>query len=86
MSRKNNHPAKKGQICLNGGYGKQPKRTFQLAPHHYLVPAPWNGKYVSDPDREQRIFGFKLLRAPDGRPVARRHDDLRPGEVSLVLE
>jgi hypothetical protein len=82
-----NRPTRKrSEGRLNGGYGKPVKRVFKLAPHHYLVPAPWSGKYVSDPGLEDRIFGFKLFRAPDGSLVARKHDDLRPGEVSLVLE
>jgi hypothetical protein len=66
-----------------GGYGKPPRRVFVLAPHHYLLPAPFLDRYNSDPYFD---VGLKPLRAPDGRLVARRHGDLKPGEVSLVLE
>lgn len=63
------------------GYGGRPRRTFVLAHHQYLVAAGLTADgRISD-------GGFKLLRCPKTKQaVARRHPDLKPGEVSLVLE
>lgn len=76
----------KGGNALSG-YGKPLRRTFNLAPHHYLLDVhPWHrfGRaYAALHEDESKL---KLLRSPDGRPTARRHADLKPGEVSLVLE
>jgi len=66
------------------GYAGDVRRPpFTLAPHHYaLHVSAWHplGRY-----QEERTEGFKLLRDPQGNPIARRHADLRPGEVSLPL-
>lgn len=71
-----------------GGYnGQPPARRFQLAHHHYLLNInPWHKFGLAYAALHEDESKFKLLRAPDGRPVARRHADLKPGEVSLVLE
>jgi len=63
------------------GYNGPKRRYFKLAAHQRLLDIP---PY----HRLSRRFetGFKILRSPDGRPVCREHSDLRPGEVSLVLE
>lgn len=67
---------------LQGYETNHPGRELHLAPHQRLLDVdPYGrfGKYMES--------GFKLLRDPQtGKPVARDHSDLRPGEVSLVLE
>ena len=67
-------------------YGPASRRVFALAEHHYLIrchPLSRLGKALERFDHS----GFKLLRDPKtGFPVARHHGDLKPGEVSLVLE
>jgi hypothetical protein len=67
------------------GYERgRPRRCFKLAHHQELVDYRSMGKF--DPYYERDERHFKLLRGPDGRPVSRQHADLRPGEISLVLE
>lgn len=70
---------------LNPNYptpnGHHPHRRFKLAPHHYLVGEATLG-LIPDPGEGQ----FRILRGPDGRKVARKHWDLKEGEVSYVLE
>ena len=65
------------------GYQKPPRRRFALAPHHRLLRTGCRRAIRRSPDET----GLKLLRDPvSGLPVVRLHGDLRPGEVSLVLE
>ena len=62
--------------------GRRPKRKFSLAHHQELLPVHPLGRLG-----QQMETGFRLLRDPNtGFPVKRYHSDLRPGEVSLVLE
>lgn len=65
---------------------KRRRRTLRLAPHHYLTGRPPFGwSRYREYDEGER--GFSLLRDPEtGRAVARKHGDLKPGEISLVLE
>lgn len=55
---------------------------FRLPHHHYLVGDPTPGGLIPDPGEGH----FRVMRAPDGRKVARKHGDLKPREVSYVLE
>lgn len=64
------------------GYGGKPRRFFKLAPHQRLLST---GKW-SKPGLPHDQ-GLKVLRDPNtGWAVARLHSDLKPGEVSVVLE
>lgn len=77
--------AKKKDLVFNPNYptpNGHPRRLFVLAPHHYLVGDPPPGGLIPDPGEGQ----FRILRSPDGRRVARKHEDLGPDEVSYVLE
>jgi hypothetical protein len=60
------------------------KRYFKLAPHQRTIEAHALGRFGLGRESEA---GFKVLRDPvTGWPVVRDHGDLKPGEVSLVLE
>lgn len=79
--RKNAGAASKAQL-----HGTKNRRLVRLAHHQYLLEAEFWSKFgwykgmTSD-------NCLKLLRDPaTGRPVAREHADLKPWEVSLVLE
>lgn len=62
----------------------QGKRYFKLAHHQRTIPAHFWGRFGVGMESES---GFKILRDPrTGEPVVREHGDLKPGEVSLVLE
>jgi hypothetical protein len=62
----------------------QGKRYFKLAPHQRTIEANAYGRFGVNYESE---YGFKVLRDPrTGQPVVRDHGDLKPGEVSLVLE
>lgn len=62
----------------------QGKRYFKLAHHQRTIPAHPLGRFGAGTEGE---YGFKVLRDPrTGWPVVRDHGDLKPGEVSLVLE
>jgi hypothetical protein len=58
------------------------KPYFKLAPHQHVLETHAWGRFGTRNDT-----GLRLLRDPrTGWPVTRDHGDLRPGEVSLVLE
>jgi hypothetical protein len=60
------------------------KRYFKLAAHQRTMEAHAFGRFGAACESE---YGFKVLRDPrTGWPVVRDHGDLKPGEVSLVLE
>lgn len=60
------------------------KRYFKLAHHQRLLEAHPLGRFGVGMESQ---YGFKVLRDPrTGWPVIRDHGDLKPGEVSLVLE
>lgn len=62
----------------------QGKRYFKLAHHQRTIPAHFWGRFGVGMEGD---YGFKVLRDPrTGHPVVREHGDLKPGEVSLVLE
>lgn len=62
----------------------QGKRYFKLAHHQRTIPAHFWGRFGVGMEGD---YGFKVLRDPrTGHPVVRDHGDLKPGEVSLVLE
>lgn len=62
----------------------QGKKYFKLAPHQRTIEAHFLGRFGAGMEGE---YGFKVLRDPrTGYPVVRDHGDLKPGEVSLVLE
>lgn len=80
-SRRAQRNGDKPEGRLNG-YGPLPPRVFSLAHHHYLVAPPAGHELRTSWDETATL---KLLTAPDGRVVARRHADLQPGEISFVL-
>lgn len=60
------------------------KRYFKLAPHQRVIEAHLFSRFGVLGESE---YGFKVLRDPrTGHPVVRDHGDLKPGEISLVLE
>lgn len=62
----------------------QGKTYFKPAHHQRTIPAHVLGRFGVARESD---YGFKVLRDPrTGHPVVRDHGDLKPGEVSLVLE